>query len=337
MSIIGNFLRGIPSISSIPEAQRRTYTAETAYNFRLVAKLLQSHSSHTLTSNELVPTALQLELSEIGQFAELAHGTLSPSFIWPNISRLSQPGFPLHGYYALLDSVHIATFHGTVAYLQGYIAYRPQTRQLVVAFSGTSSPGQGIRNFDVRLVAYPGADGCALHTGFWHMYKGVRSRALEELTRAQSDHAVDELCLTGHSLGAVMCYLLALDLMSGSGGVSETQLPLKLALFGSPRIGNSALALRWQTIVADRIIRGLPVSEFSVKGYNDGQSYIYSFVTGMLITSSCCRRTFNPTLSSRLSAFCPKAFIFCSWPPLLHSCCRIRVLMLSGCSKHFWR
>jgi Lipase (class 3) len=274
-----NWLKGTSTARSLPEKQRRMYTSEQTDNFRLIAKLFAVHSSHTLTSEDLASSDLQCELAEIGQFAEVAHGTVSPAFIWEHMESLMQPQFPLDGYDALRGSKLIDAFRGTVAELQCYIAYRPPTKQLIIAFSGTSSVSQTFRNIDARLVAYPGGERCAVHAGFWRLYNGVRSRVLSELDKALTQYNIEEIICTGHSMGAVMCYLLALDIMGAdtAEGASQSRhpitLPLKLALFGSPRVGNQALAELWRRLVANRNAHGLSVKEYSVMCYNDGQIY----------------------------------------------------------------
>jgi predicted alpha/beta-fold hydrolase len=79
------------------------------------------------------------------------------------------------------------------------------------------------------------------------MYSGVRSSALEAMSKGFREYDVEEIAFTGHSLGAAMCYLLALEIMTDredlpSSPFLPTSLPLKLAVFGSPRIGNLALS-----------------------------------------------------------------------------------------------
>ena len=274
-----SWLRGTSSARSLSKTQRRMYASEQTENFRFVAKLLAVQSSHTLTSEDLASNDLQCELAEIGQFAEVAHGTVSPEFIWENMESLQQPSFPLDGYDALRGSELISAFRGTVAELQVYIAYRPSTKQLMVAFSGTSSISQTFRNIDARLVAYPGREHCAVHAGFWRLYSGVRSRVLSELDKAVSKYAVEEIVSTGHSMGAVMCHLFALDVMEVDTAEDSFQtrpsitVPLKLALFGSPRLGNQALQEHWRRVVATHNARGQSVKEYSVRCYNDGQTY----------------------------------------------------------------
>jgi len=311
--------------SGLSEPQRRMYASETTENFRWVAKFGQP-SSYTLTPTDLCDADLQAELADIGQFAEVAHGKLSPTFIWSNLEHLSQTDFPLNEYHALSGSLLISAFRGTVAELQGYIAYRPQTNQLVIAFSGTSSVSQTSRNIDVRFN-HPRGNRCGVHSGFWKLYQGVRSQALEGLTRGLASHSVDEVVLTGHSLGSAMCYLLALDIMGGDewkpGSESITKLPLKLVVFGSPRVGNSALVQQWRTIVADRISRGFRVIEYSVRGYNDGQRH--KSLSDCDTNEAYLRRTLNSPVQFRLSSSGRDAFIFRTRLSIPYPCCRGRV------------
>lgn len=266
----------LSSTPSLSDAQLRMYASETSENFRWVSKLVATHSSRILTCSDLATIELQQELSEIGQFAEVAHGHLSP-FIWRNMTKLCQPDFPLHGYDALQGSNLVSAFCGKVAEVEGYVAVRVEPKQLVIVFSGTAATAQALYNLDIRLIKYPAGDKCAVHAGFWKMYSGARSLVLEAMSRALSEYAVEEIVFTGHSLGAVMCYLLALDVMMNqenhpSSSFLPTSLRLKLAVFGSPRIGNRALSLHWRNIVAAYRTRHgeASVSEYSVKTFNDG-------------------------------------------------------------------
>ena len=267
MEDVASTSSGSPAILPASEAQRLMYASESTENFRWAARILARHSSHTLTSSELVSPSLELELSELGQFAELAHGSLSPEFIWKNLTALSQQDFPLEGYDALPGSELVSAFHGTAAHLQGYTAYRPKTKQLILAFSGTSSFTQTLYNTDMRMIAYPCKVGCAVHAGFWRMHAGVRHIARVSLENALRSRDVDEVVLTGHSLGAAMCYLFALYILDAQDATHLTPLPiprLKLALFGCPRTGNLALAEHWREVSSS-------VTEHSVRGYNDGE------------------------------------------------------------------
>ncbi len=263
---------------SLSESQRRLYALEKSENFRLVAKIFSNSSAYTLTPADLASLDLQLKLSDIGQFAELSHGKLSPEFVWENMDHLLQPPFPLAGYGALRQSELVSVFHGTVSNLQGYIARR--SNQLIISFSGTSNFQQVIGNIDARLVAFP-KDGCAIHAGFWRLYNGMRGNALSALAEALTQHNVHKIIFTGHSLGAVMCYLMALEAMKKNitGGASPilslTSMVFTIAVFGCPRAGNLALVQHWRDVVDDYVNHGFTIREYSVKGFNDGQIDLY--------------------------------------------------------------
>jgi predicted lipase len=261
--------------SSLSESQRRLYALEKGDNFRWVVNIFSKPSLYTITSHDLASLDLQLELSEFGQFAEVAHGQLSPEFIWENMDRLLQPRFPLSGYNALRQSELISVFHGAMGNYQGYIARR--SNQLVVAFSGTSNIRQTFSNIDARLVSFPRGAGCAVHAGFWRIYNGVRTNALAALAEALQQHNVHEIIFTGHSLGAAMCYFMALEVMEETRAGDTSLIPsptpavLTVAVFGCPRAGNLALVQYWWDVVEDCVNHGLTIREYSVKGFNDGQ------------------------------------------------------------------
>ncbi|KAG6835208.1 hypothetical protein H0H93_003698 [Arthromyces matolae] len=248
-------------------SQTFSYGLEKTENFRWAAKLFGAQSQHTLCSEDLVPVDLQLELSEIGQFAEVAHGHLSPDFIWQNLPSLVQPRFPLAGYTALLGSTLISSFTGTTANVQGYVARR--ATDLIIAFSGTSNFHQTINNTDIRQVSLPGHKGCRVHAGFLRLYSGVHSQALAVLTKALNEYEVDRIVFTGHSMGAAMCYLMLLNILDRNiEGLASK--PITVATFGCPRVGNLVLVQRWREIIANHVGHDNAISEYAVKGYNDG-------------------------------------------------------------------
>jgi len=259
----------------LSESQRRFYALEKSENFRWVAKIFSKRSTYILTPVNLASLDLQLELSEIGQFAELSHGKLSPEFLWGNMDRLLQASFPLAGYDALRHSELVSVFHGTASNLQGYISRR--SNQLIISFSGTSNFRQTIGNIDARLVVAFPEGGCAIHAGFWRLYNGLRTNAFSALAEALHQHDVHEIVFTGHSLGAVMCYLMALEAMKENLARdalpfhSLTSIVLTIAVFGCPRAGNLALVQHWRGVVEDYISHGFAIREYSVKCFNDGQ------------------------------------------------------------------
>jgi hypothetical protein len=269
-------------LSSLSESQRQLYSLEKSENFRWVAAALAKPPPQPLTSDDLTDLDLQVDLAEITQYAEVAHGKLPLEFIWGNLDRLLQRHFPLQGYDALRGSKLIEKIRGTVGGYQGYIARKSE--KVIVAFSGTSSPVLSLNNLDVRRVSHPAGDECCVHGGFWRIYSGIREQALAGLVKAMKEPGVKQLIFTGHSLGSAICYLLALDTLEGQPEPETLSLLLsdliamKIAVIGCPRIGNAALADYWHTLCANRRECGLVIEEYSVKGYNDGSLTVAFFL-----------------------------------------------------------
>ena len=109
----------------------------------------------------------------------------------------------------------------------------------------------------------------------------MRINAFFALATALTQHDVHEIIFTGHSLGAVMCYLMALEVMEKNLTkdappiVSLTSKILTIAVFGCPRAGNLALVQYWRRVVKDYVSHAFTIKEYSVKGFNDGQIDLY--------------------------------------------------------------
>lgn len=166
------------------------------------------------------------------------------------------------------------TLHGTSANFQGYVAYRRQSKQLIIAFSGTRTPSQALLDCHFFQRPHPIDPRCRVHRGFWRLYKGISKQALASLMKVSAEgYDVTELVITGHSMGGAVSYLLAIDLLS-SPEVLPSGLVLKIAVFGAPRVGNRHLVEFWQTLTSTfRARRGQnALVEYAVKAYNDGSS-----------------------------------------------------------------
>ncbi|KAJ7591492.1 Alpha/Beta hydrolase protein [Mycena floridula] len=255
----------------LTEAQRRMYQSEKLDNFRWIFKLLARRSPRVLTLEDLVSEGKSLRIAEFGQYAELAYITVPLPFVFQNLSILTQVGFPLEGFNdALQSSELVADFFGEVARLHVYIAFRPQNKQLVVAISGTATASQALQ--DLRALKHSVRSGAgSVHSGFWAIYKGIKPQALAGIEKGLQEHEVETLVITAHSMGAACSYFLMMDLMSGILPF-PSGMKLELALFGSPRPGDSRFAQLWNEQIGEyRAAQGQSsFSEYSVKAYNDG-------------------------------------------------------------------
>ncbi|KAF5386473.1 hypothetical protein D9757_005928 [Collybiopsis confluens] len=266
--------------TALTQAQKEMYAAEKLMNFRWIAKVLATCSSYTLTTKDMADESLFTELAEIGQFTELAYANVVPvSFLFRHQTSLMKPDFPLEGYNAFEGSMLVSEFFGKVAHLHGYVAYRPKTKQLVVAISGTSGGVRGLPQAvqDLRTLPHRHKSRQGLvHSGFWQLYKGIRPFVLDGLRKgfeAHGDEGIQELVVTGHSMGGAVSYLLLLDQLLVSNDILRPNLPIKLVVFGAPRPGDSHCAEYYRELIDKyRKENGgeSAFTEYLVKAYNDG-------------------------------------------------------------------
>lgn len=278
--------------------------------FRWLAKLVATHSSYVLTSNDLVSDELQQELSEIGelhlcrvrsqdssacqgQFSELAYceaypsktSSLTVSTILEKTDILSQTDFPLEDYDALPGCEVVASFSGTVADLGAFVLHRPSKKQLVVGISGTKTLMQAVYVMNLAMRSHPSRRG-KVHIGFWALYQGVKAPLVDALRKGLQDHKdVHEIVFTGHSMGGAVAYLLLLDIVADGTLLDGYTLPhLTIAAFGSPRAGNERLAQYWHEVsAAHRNEHGADsLREYAVKAHNDGEH-----IPEHLLSSAC--------------------------------------------------
>lgn len=192
--------------------------------------------------------------------------------VFAHSASLSQPGLPLEHYDAIRDSILIGSFNGTFADLPTYIAYRPSTSQLIVSISGTASVKHALQDLRVVRTSHPSGRG-AVHSGFWALYQGIKTKVIAGIQKGVEDHSPAEIVLTGHSMGGSIAYLLCIDLLSDEDFWS-LDVKVQVAVFGSPRTGDSDLVSYFRELIAvyrKRKGEDSHFKEYAVKGYNDGK------------------------------------------------------------------
>ena len=257
------------------------YSEERLINFRLISRIMATHSPYVLSRKDLASSDLSFELTEIGQFAEVAPNSLYTQFIFDNLDWLLDVDSPFEGYTALRESILVGAARGRVAKLNAFVAYRPIRKQLIASFSGTSSFAQSVQDIRTLKIRHPHGHGCAVHTGFWKMYEGVREELIAIVKAGLNDHEVDELVITGHSMGGALSHLFAIDLLTPERPEFPKELRIKIAVFGAPRCGNAALVELWLGLAREyREKHGMDsIEELSVKAYRDGR-WISSLLVG---------------------------------------------------------
>jgi triacylglycerol lipase len=114
----------------------------------------------------------------------------------------------------------------------GFIARNKS--EVFLIFRGTMTTEEWIRDFSMRLTAYPyGMDG-GVHEGFVRLYEVFRRSIQEGLGRIESRK---KLYIAGHSLGAALATLAAPDIAPKLGSQDTT-----VYTFASPRVGDRVFA-----------------------------------------------------------------------------------------------
>ncbi|KAK9811409.1 hypothetical protein WJX72_003479 [[Myrmecia] bisecta] len=140
--------------------------------------------------------------------------------------------------------------------LFAYVGYSPALDAAMVVFRGTDSHSlynwaENMRYWRTDLkLPFPGADGSLVHTGFFVSYNDSSlapniTAAARELKAA---HPGKPMYVIGHSMGAAMATLCALD-MKFSVGIED----VRLYTFGSPRVGNDVFSSFFQSQIKERV------------------------------------------------------------------------------------
>ena len=120
--------------------EKRMYASEKEINFRQLSRLLATTSPRRLTADDRASRQIEVSISALAEFAEIAHGLLNPSWVLDPLNRviLGRKGFPLEDYQAiagtsdtgeLLEDIRfVSKFVGQRGDLQGFTALRMNPR-----------------------------------------------------------------------------------------------------------------------------------------------------------------------------------------------------------------
>ena len=155
------------------------------------------------------------------------------SSVWLASTAYCSPDSYLTRTYKGYAAGFVPTYHIEVLKdaTQGFIGYMPSQSTIYVSFRGSEQIQNWIDNLNAILTSYPLCSGCEVHQGFYNAHTAAFPAVLSEVKRLKSQFPSYGVVVTGHSLGAALATLTALDLMSnGISGVRAIH-------FGSPRVG----------------------------------------------------------------------------------------------------
>jgi predicted lipase len=122
---------------------------------------------------------------------------------------------------------------------QGFIGYMASTSQIYVTFRGSESISNWATNLDAITTPYPESYGCPgdcqVHKGFFTAEQSVIDSIITNVGVLSNKYPSYSIWITGHSLGAALATLTALDLQAVGFKVNMQN-------FGSPRVGTTDFA-----------------------------------------------------------------------------------------------
>ena len=126
----------------------------------------------------------------------------------------------------------------------GFVAYDSAVHTIVLSVAGTDplKIKDWIDDLDFFKTDYDlcedfGTEPCQVHEGFYESYKTARQQIRETVEKYRNEHGGARLVMTGHSLGAILVVLAALDLKHALGIEAD-----EVVTFGQPRGGDEAFA-----------------------------------------------------------------------------------------------
>jgi hypothetical protein len=109
------------------------------------------------------------------------------------------------------------------------------SQEIIIAFRGTSSKTNWISDAIASQKTFKYIqEPCLTHRGFTDIYSSARDQIIAELNKLSTDKT---LFVTGHSLGAALATLCAIDIAANTKFTSPY-----LFTYGSPRVGDPAFA-----------------------------------------------------------------------------------------------
>ncbi|KAL4904399.1 hypothetical protein BDW74DRAFT_154747 [Aspergillus multicolor] len=176
-------------------------------------------------------------LDQLTLFAEYA----AASYCTPNIESTGDKLSCATGNCPLVeaaDTKTLAEFYQENEYgdVAGFLAADTTNELLVLSFRGSRTLDTWIANLDFGLESVAEiCSGCEAHGGFWRAWQVVADALTSAIESATATYPGYAIVFTGHSFGGAMATL-------GAAQLRNAGYAIELYPYGSPRVGNPALA-----------------------------------------------------------------------------------------------
>ena len=122
-----------------------------------------------------------------------------------------------------------------------YFGKYNNSKEYVLAFEGSQDNRDLIIDLQIaQLVPYKHYPDAKVHAGFWKSYLAIS----DEIHKLLMSHKVENLFVTGHSLGGALATIASLDIVEELGIKNVSMISL-----GAPRVGNAGYADLYSSIL----------------------------------------------------------------------------------------
>lgn len=164
---------------------------------------------------------------------------MSNTSLWLSSSVYCDPNTYISRIYNGYSRGFVPTHHISVPddTTEGVVGYMTTQRLIYVAFRGSETLENWKDDLNVLFEEYDACTACQVHAGFYSAQQAAFPQVLAAVKSLRTKFPRFNTVVTGHSLGAALATLTALDLTKVKVGGT-----VNLVHFGSPRVGNDAFA-----------------------------------------------------------------------------------------------
>ena len=183
--------------------------------------------------------------------------------------------------------VYHDTLHDSKTDIQGYTGILSSSKTIYVVLRGSSSLMNWLDDFEIRQVSYNSYPecNCKVHNGFYRSSMGITNKTLDSVNILRKKYPSYSVVVTGHSYGAAVGQLLALEL-------EKSGVTVELYNYGQPRVGddkyadfvNTKIKDLWRTTHNKDIVPHVPPMD--VFGYKHSCREIFEDSAGKLTVCS---------------------------------------------------
>ncbi|RKP38608.1 Alpha/Beta hydrolase protein, partial [Dimargaris cristalligena] len=149
------------------------------------------------------------------------------------------------------NSTLVESFQSKKKRAVGYVAINNDIKSVSMVFRGTDNINQYLTDLQIKKKDWPDwAKGSAVHTGFLEAYEAVSDSLYKQVTNQLAKHPSHNLTISGHSLGAALASLAAVDFVHRNKTLASI---MRVVTFGKPRVGNQDYVDHYNSLDLDSI------------------------------------------------------------------------------------